>query len=440
MKSKIFFAIAFLLFAFSASAQMKKWTLQECVEYAVENNITVKQFELDLENAKIDKSDALGAFLPNLNGSATLSASTGLSTNPTTGTLQNQTLTSISLGLSSGVTLFDGLRNFHQLNRAKVTAVANQYRLDDMKDNIMLNVANSYLQILFNRENLGVQQSQYDVTKKEMERTKELVDNGVVPNGDLLEIQATAAGQEQQIIQAENALLISKIALAQLLQITDYENFDVADDEYLIPPSDIMTKTPKQIFEKAMSFRNDIKFSESNVELASKDLEIAKGRVYPTLSAFFNYNTRYADNIPLNFVDQLWFFDGISYGLQLNVPIFNGFSTRNGIQRSKISLERAKLQLDQDKLTLESNINQAFNDTKGALKSYEAAEKTLVARREAYKYSQERFNVGLMNSFDYSQAQQRMEAAESDVIRTKYDYIFKLKVLEFYFGIPLTAN
>lgn len=435
---KVKFIMIILLFAVTFStAQDKKWTLKECIDHALEHNIDIKQFELDLENSEIDKSDAIGNFLPSLSGTSTFSANTGLSQNPTTGILENITQRTLSAGLNSNVLLFDGLRNVKRLNRAKMSKLAAQYQLDNMKDNISLNVANSYLQILFNRENLAVARAQYEVTEQDLKRTKELVESGVVPRGDLLEIEATFATQEQQIVNAENALRLSKIALAQLLLIDDYENFDVSDEDYMIPPSTITENTPKTIYEKALGFRNDIKLSETNVELAKKDVQIARGAYFPTLNGFFNYNARYTDQIDSPLIEQFYTFDGISYGVQLNIPIFNRFSTRNNVRRQKINLERTELQLVKDKLGLENTVNQAWFDTKGALKAYEAAEKTLISRKEAFLYAKERFNVGLMNSFDFSQAQARLENAEAELIRTKYDYIFKLKVLEFYFGIPL---
>ncbi len=444
------FKIAILLALFSvgiASAQLKKWTLVECVTYAVENNLSVAQFELDLDNAKIDRSDALGAFLPDLNASTSASGNTGLSFDPTNNEPVTTTIFTASGNITSSATLFDGLRNYKRLHRAELNAIANQYRLEDLKDDIRLMVANAYLQVVSNKESLKVFRAQYAVTEQDLKRTKELVESGVVPRGDQLEIEATAATQEQQIVNAESLVLISRINLAQLLQITDYENFDIAQEEFDIPPSDILNNSAKTIFAKALTFRNDIKFSQSGVDLASKDVEIAKGARYPTLSAFFNYNTRYSDqNLDpvtgelIGFKEQLYINDGISYGAQLNIPIFNGFSTRNNIERSKISLLKAKLQLEQDKLDLETNINQAYVDVTNFYKSYEAAEKTLEARRLAYEYSKERFNVGLMNAFDFSQAQSRVDNAEAEVIRTKYDYIFRLKILEFYFGIPIRLN
>jgi outer membrane protein len=447
-----------LLFAAVATtlAQSKQWSLQECVEYAMENNLSVAQFELDLENVKIERSDALGNFLPSLNANTSFSSNTGFSINPTNNLPTNSTQNNVNAGVNTGVTLFDGLRNVHRFNRAKLNAIANQYRLDDLKDDIRLNVANAYLQIISNKEALKVARAQYAVTEQDLKRVKELVESGVVPRGDLLEIEATAAGQEQQIINNEGLVRISKIGLAQLLQISDYENFEVSDETFEIPVSDILSNSPSTIFAKAMEFRNDIKLSKSNVELAEKDLEINRGALLPTIGAFANYGTRYSDVAQIpgpsatpggppvfftpSFTDQLWIFDGVSYGVQLNVPIFNGFSVKNDIKRAKIGVERAKLQFEQDKLDLEATVQQSYVDVTNSFKAYEAAEKTLESRRLAYEYSKERFDVGLMNAFEFSQAQARIDNAEADVVRTKYDYIFRLKILEFYFGIPISLD
>ncbi len=434
----------------TVSAQQKKWTLEECVLYAEENNLTIAQFELDLENVKIDRKDAIGNFLPNANAQLSTSGNTGLSFDPTNNQPVTTTILTASGGITSSVNLFDGLRNINRLRRSKMNALSSQYRLDDLKDDIRLNVANAYLNILSNKETLKTIEAQYEVTQQDLKRTKELVDAGALPKGDMLEIEATAANLEQQLVNTENLVLISRINLAQLLQITDYANFYIADADYEVPPTNILNKSPKEIYEKALTFRNDIKFSESNVTLAEQDLKITKGALYPTLGAFFNYNTRYSDQERFNnitgmlerenFTDQLWLNDGISFGAQLNIPIFNGFSVKNNIKRSKIGIEKAKLQLEQDKLSLETAINQAYVDVRSFGKAYEAAQKTLEARRLAYKYSKERYDVGLMNAFDFSQAQARVDNAEAAVVRSKYDYIFRLKILEFYFGLPIVLN
>ncbi|MEM6719130.1 MAG: TolC family protein [Bacteroidota bacterium] len=434
--------IIVLLVGFVATATaQKKWTLKECVDYALENNIAIKQSQLDRQNSELDKSDAIGNFLPTANVQASHSWNIGLSQNPLTGQIVTATQQNSRGALNVNVDIFNGLQNLNRLHRANLALLANQYQLDDIKDNTSLQVVQAFLQILFNKESLKVLQAQYDVTMGELKRTNELVKEGVVPRGDALEIEANAATQEQQIVAAENNLRLSKISLAQLLLLNDYETFDIAEGNYMIPTTTIMENTPRQIFEKSLEVRNDVKISETNIELAEYDLKIAKGALLPSLSGFYGFSTTVFNSelFPTDaFFVQVSDNKNHSFGVQLNIPILNGFRSRNNVRRSKVNIERAKFNLEQTKIDLEATVNQAYNDTRGALKAYEAAEKTLVARREAHKYSTERFNEGMMNSFDFSQSKQRLESAESDVVRTKYDYIFRLKILEFYFGLPLT--
>jgi outer membrane protein len=313
-----------------------------------------------------------------------------------------------------------------------------------MKDDISLFVANSYLQVILSKVNLEVLQSQNDVTKSQIKRTNDLVDAGSLPKGDLLEIKAVDASEQQAIINAENNIQISLISLAQLLLIKDYENFDVIDEGYDVVDDGIINKSVSEILTQSKETRSEIKIAEQNVELAKKDIQIAKSANVPNLSAFFNYNTRYSDAPSFGqemadpFIDQLYTNDGIGYGLGLNIPIFNGFATKGSIKRSKINLERSKFQLEQAELDLESNVYQAYVDAKGALKSYEAAKLALESQQLAYDYAKERYDVGLTNAFDFSQSKLRFDNANIEVNRTKYDYIFKLKVLELYFGIPPT--
>lgn len=439
MKKSIF--ILFVLIGMASQAQVKKWTLRECVDYALENNISIKQSELDVKTSEINKKDAFGNFLPSLNASVSHSWSIGLGQDPVTFDAVNSTTRNLSGGISSGIDIYAGLRNINQLHRSNLGILASQYQLDKMKDDISLFVANSFLQILFNKEQLKVLQAQHEVSKQELNRTNELVDAGVLPRGDLLEIQATIATQEQQIVNAENAILISKIQLAQILLIEDYKNFDTADVDYEVPPTNILNESPETIVEKAKETRYDIKIAETNSKMAEYDLKIAKGAMQPTLRGSYSFSSNYFTSGLFDtpdFESQISDNKNHNFGLQLSIPIFNGFAAKNNVSRSKVNFERSKNLLEQANLDMETTVYQAYNDTKGALKAYEAALKTLAARQEAYNYSKERYNVGLLNAFDFSQSQNRFEAAQSEVIRTKYDYIFKLKVLEFYFGIPIT--
>lgn len=432
--------VTLLVLGVSVQAQSQKWTLKQCVEHALENNISVKQSELDLLATEAEKLAALGNFIPSINGSANYSTNTGANINPVTNTFENQTFESITIGGTAGINLFDGLRNIRSLQRAKLSKLAAEYQLSKMQDDISLFVANAYLQILNNKANLEVLKAQNAVTQEQIDRTKELVDAGVLPQGDLLEIEATDATEKQSIVAAENQVTLSRLNLAQLLRVEDYQGFDIVDEDYTIIDEGISSKSVDEIVENAKENRSEIKIAEKNVELAEKDLQIARGAYYPTLAAFFSYNTRYSDPdfLERSFTDQLWQNDGTGYGLRLNIPILNGFSTRSNVMRNKINLDRSKFQLEQAKLDLESTIYQAYVDAKGALKSYEAARKAMESQELAYNYAKERYDVGLTNAFDFSQSKNRFDNARIEANRTKYDYIFKLKVLELYFGIPAT--
>ena len=429
--------LLFLFTGLQMVAQGKKWTLEECVDYAIKNNISIKQSELDLKTSSIEKMEAIGGFLPSLNANANYSVNTGASINPVTNQFQNQTFKSFSAGTSSNITLFNGLANWKVVQRAKLSRIANSYRLDKMKDDIALSVANSYLQILFNKEQLKVQINQNLINKENINRTKDLIEAGVVPAGDIYELQATDATQQQQIINTENTLFISKIGLCQILLLEDYPSFDISDEVFDIPLTNISNETQETILVKARESVKEVKIALSNVDLAKKDLAISRSSYLPTLTGFVGYNTRWSESTIFNFADQLSLFDGTGIGLQLNIPVLNGLATRGRVQRAKINQERATYQLKQAELDLERNVYQAYNDVINARKAFEAAQKSLESRLQAFNFSKERYNVGLQNAFDFSQATLALENAQSEVIRTKYDYIFRTKILEFYFGIPL---
>ncbi len=468
---KILFSFAFSLVALTLTSQTKKYTLEDCVALALEKNISIKQSELEMDNAEIDKADAIGNFLPRFNVQSQHIWNNGVSQNITNGLIENLTTQFSSFGGNIGLTVFNGRQNINQLSRANLNLLARQYQLEDMKDDVSLFVANAYLQVLFSQELEQVQGYQLELAQQELARIQLSIEAGILTAAELFEIEANIAAQEQAVVQAENNYRLAKISLAQLLLITDYENFDLAEEEFDIPFSNVLEQTPKAIYEKAVTQRNDIKLGLTNLAIAEKDIDLAKGTRMPTLTAFYNYNTRisYSDRFietgnfiqtpigivqdngalvvsqfperevagPLSFGTQFGQNDGHSFGLSLNIPVFNGFATQNNIKRRKVNLNRIENQLAQTKLDLENTINQAFNDAKGAYKFYDASDKTLRAREQAFEIAKQRFEAGVMNSFDYVQARQRYQIAASDIIRAKFDYIFKLKVLEFYFGLEL---
>lgn len=456
MKKIKYLSIALvLLIGVSAQAQTKVWTLEECIKYAIKNNISIKNTELDTLSASIDKRGAFGNFLPNAELSANHSWNIGLNQDITTGLLRNQTTQQTGIGANVGVDIYKGLQNQNTMRRAKLAIVASKYKLVKMQEDIALNVANSFLQVLFNKENLKVQQEQLAINEKQYKRSEELVKAGSIPRGDLLDINATVASNKQNVVIAENTLLISKLSLAQLLQLKEFWDFDVIDDTNMKDENNIMSVKPIDIYAKAKESRTELKIAQTNLEIAEKDVAIAKGGYQPTLSAYYGFNSRvsYADVVAFDdtgkpigtksadsFGTQLSDNKGQNFGLQLTVPIFRGFSTRNNVDRNKVALEKSKIALENEDLVLQRNVYTAFTDAKGAMNAHESSLVALESRQEAYNYAKERYAVGLMNSFDFNQAQTLLTNAQSEVIRTKYDYIFKIKILEFYFGIPIIKN
>lgn len=439
-------------FGLSAQAQTKQWTLEECVRYALDNNITIKLSELDVKTADIDKRGALGSYLPTVNGNASHSWNIGLNVNPVTNIATTQTTQYSSLGVNANVDIYKGLQNQNAYRRASLSIVASKYQLLKMQEDISLNVANAFLQILSNKENLKVRIEQLAIDEKRLARSEEMVNAGTIPRGDLFDLKATVATDKQNITVSENNLLISKLSLAQLLQLKEFADFDVVDDTNAKDENNIMAQSPIDIYNKAKEIRTELKLAQTNLEIAEKNVSIARGAYQPTLRGFYSFSTSasYSDRLigtdpagnpifagPKPVLDQFSDNKGHNFGFQLSVPIFNGFSARNNVERNKVSLEKSKIDLEQKSLDLQRNVYTAFTDAKGALNTYESATVSLEARQQAYNYAKEKYDVGLMNSFDFTQAQTLLTNAQSDVIRTKYDYMFKIKILEFYFGIPI---
>ena len=439
IKKNILFAFFISTIAFS-QVDNNIISLQDAIDIALEKNINIKQSELNLDNSELGRSDAIGNFLPTIGASANHQWNVGRGINVTTNIIEEITTQFSSATASIGLPIYNGSRNVNQLHRANLEILASKYQLEDIKDDVKLFVANSYLQIMFNKEILKVQKSQLEITKVEYERTQDLINSGIFSPRQIFEIEANLASQEQSVVQAENNLRDAKLNLAQVLLLEDYENFDIANEDFSIPFSDILENSPKEIFEKAKTFRNDIKLAETNISIAEKDIQISKSFRLPSITSFYSWNTRisYVENLP-SFQDQFDLNKGQTYGFGINIPIFQGRAISNNIQRTKINLERLKFQYEQEKLNLENTVYQAYNDLVGAVKLYDASNKTVKSLRSAFEDATDRYLLGSLNSFDFIQSKQAYEASVSENIRAKFDYIFRLKVLEFYFGLPLSV-
>lgn len=462
----------------SVFAQDKQWSLDECIDYAIQHNIQIKQYELEARSAEINKQQSVGNFFPTVNAEANHSWTISEEMNVTTLTnsvADTKTFQSSNFGISVGMDIYGGMQNQNKLVKSRLALLAAKYQVQKMKEDVALNVINSYLQVLFNKELIKTNKVQLEFDQSQETRTEELVKAGVVPAGDLLDVQATVAATKQRLIASQNEWVMARLNLAQLLQIDDYENFDVSDSNYEIGNELILSYTANEIKERAFEALTDIKTAEINVETAKKDVKIARGAYHPKLRGFYNFGTNiyYQDRIvgqeilssasPIGYVEgtnqnvmqqnRMTVFGGpesfftqfdnnksSTFGLSLSIPVFNGMQTRNSVKLSKLALEQIQNEKEVAVLKLEQLVFKAYTDTESALKTFEASELTLNARERSLEYARERYAVGLINIFELNQNQNMYVAAQSDFLKSKYDYIFKSKILEYYFGIPLFKN
>jgi outer membrane protein len=448
-KSILILALSIVSFSF---AQDKQWTLQECVNYALENNISVKQAQLNAQTNEQNIKSAKGQFLPSVGASASHNINIG-SQEIYTNNFVDQTNHSTNLGISVSQSIFNGFRNTLLHKQSLLNLESSNLELDRIRDDISLNVVNSYLNILFNIENLAVAQSQYAFSEKQLEQVKELVDAGVQPRGNLLDVEATLANDEQRVIAAENNLALAKLTLSQLLQLPS-GNFEVKAVEVGTPSDQLLYENSTSVYDVAVANRSEIKSAEKNIEISKISTDVSKSGYLPSLSATYSYGTasRFSNinrteydalGNPIGVIREPQIFKqfennlGHSLGLSLNIPIFSRFQNKTSVAKSQIQEEVAQLNLEQTKLTLQSNIERAFTDARAALKTYLATQKSLVSQKLAFDNAQERYNIGVMNSFDLDQARNRLVNAEASLINAKYDFVFKTKVLDFYAGKSL---
>jgi outer membrane protein len=416
----------------------KKWNLQECVTHALENNISVRQTENSLLTNDQDIIAAKGNFLPalGLNGSQRLNLG---NVEVFDGNFVDRTFHSTSLSVNVSQTIFNGFRNTNIYRQSLINKEANEEEFNRIKDNVALNVVNSYLNVLLNKENLTIAQVQYNFSIEQLERVKALVSAGTQPQANVFDAEATLANDEQSLTVAQNSYTLALLSLSQVLQVP-FDGFDVEIIDLEAPSELVMYSDVRPILNYAFENRSEIKVAQKNIESAELAREISKSGFYPTfsfsygLNAGANFSNLSNDN---SFFQQINDNKGHSFSLNLNIPVFSRFQNKTALAKSSIQVENRKLALEQAKLDLESNIQRAFTDAKAALKTYSSTQKSVAARQLSFDNAQERYNIGALNALDLEQNRTQLVNAQSSLVRAKYDFIFKTKVLDFYLGKPL---
>jgi outer membrane protein len=455
MRTKIVTILAFALFI-SVNAQDKKWTLQECVDYALDNNISIKQQELSKELIEEDITTAKGNFYPSLSASASQNFNFGSYIDNYGGRVSRDSRSN-SFSLGTGVTLYNGNRNKNTLLRAQKSLEAAGFDLEENKNNIMLFIVNSYLNVLLNKESLKIAEEQVAISESQIEKVKNLVNAGSQPKANLLEAEATLATNMQQLTNAQNALDLSLLSLAQLLQLS-HKGFDIEDVTLNINAASLIYNDTDAIYNKALANLPEIKSAEIAVENSEIAIDLAKAGFLPSLSLNAGMGTSYQHNqgqkdvraildennnvvyVPNGFGKQLEDNLGYNVGFSLNIPIFNRFQTKSNVTRAQINQERTELALLDKQIKLRETIEKAYADAKASLNQFIAAEKSLESQEESFKNAQVSYNSGVMTSFDFDQVRIRLVNSQSSLINAKYNFVFRTKLLEYYLGIPIVIN
>ncbi len=443
-----------------AFAQEKQWSLKESVDYALENNITVRQTAIDKAIAEQDLESAKGNFLPTVNANASQNWNFGSFIDQNGGRISIDSRGN-SFSLNTGVTLFNGFRNMNLKKQAELGVEASQIQLEILEDNISLNIVNAYLNILFNKESLKLAEDQVSISQKSLDQVQELVDAGARARADLLVSKSQVAADQERLVNAQNSVDLSLLSLAQILQIPS-EGFEIQDVDIDLTEAVLVYKSTNEILSYAIENRPEIKGAQLNIDNAELNYQIAKSAYYPTLSFGAGASTSYQHlqgqddvrqivtgfdpmtGLPITefqkngFKEQIENNLGYNVGFNLSIPIFNGFRTDANVRRSQLSKERITLALDEQIQTLRANVEQAFADAKASLIQYEASKLSLESQELAFQNEQDKYDLGVSTSFQLEQVRNRLINAQSSFLNAKYNYVFKTKVLDFYLDKPIT--
>ena len=444
-KKKLIVCLCYITGVVFCGSAQEAWTLEQCVRYAYDNNIQLKQHQLYVQKAENDLLQSKLSLLPSLNISGNYTSSKGKVLDQNTFEIvTGKTVNSFSGGISSSVSLFRGLQQKNTIDRNLYSLLAGIENVEKLKNDHSINIALYYLQIVHAQEQLTVAENQLELTMLQVNRTAALVDAGSVPEGDLFDIQSQAARDELQIVTARNTLDLSRLNLAQLLDLETRTNFQIVIPDFSNLEITELLSSVDDLFATAEIILPQVKAAEYSLKSAEKQLAFTKGYRSPTLSLQGGYDSRYSSSArhPTEdiypFRDQIK--DGVnSYiGLQMSIPVFNGWQVNTGVRNAKLNVQDYQLQLQLTKNTLYKEIQMAHADAAASLKKYISATKAVASMEEAFRYTEQRYEVGLMNFVDYSTSKTRLEAAQSDMLQAKFEYIFKTKILDFYNGREIT--
>ncbi|UJP63363.1 TolC family protein [Mongoliitalea daihaiensis] len=437
----ILWSLTITFASFAQTGQQGVMDLETCIEIALENNLNLQRSQVALAQQEANYLANQGQRIPTLSTGASSGYRWGRSINPVTNLFENNRIGNINLFANSNATIFAGQQINNSVRQSKVDIEAASYNVAATENSITLNVINLFINVVFAKEQLNIAQNQLNTTKEQMAVTLKLVDAGSLPLANKLDIQAQNATNELEVINASNNLRIAKLNLAQAMQIPFDDRMDVLAPELDTDAFQMAQNDVDEIFAIALELMPEIKAAELGIESANIGVRIARGGYLPTLgvgvSAFSNFIDQAVFGEVPAFNTQIRNNFSNSANLQLNVPIFSNMRNRANVQRARLQKRLAEIQEVETKNQLRQDIESAYTNAYASRLSYQASLTRVASLEEAFRIAQQRFDAGAINFADYQLAQNNFFNAQADLITSKYTFIFRVKVLDFYLGNPL---
>lgn len=450
------------------------WTLQRCIDYALENNLSVQNQQLNVDLNEVNLQQSKMNLAPSVNANTSYGFNWGRSINPVTNISQVKQQSNGNAGLNASWLIFSGGRTLKTIRQNKTLLENGENDLQKIKNDVILILITYYTNVIFNEELLNNAQTQYNSTKSQLERTQKQVSAGALPRSSELDLVAQLASNELNVIDAENNLQLSLLQLKQSMLLPGSSDLGVIIPEIQLDSSMLADINATLIYEKAETTMPEIQSADGQIVAAEIGVDVAKGNYYPSLRLNAGVNTNYSSIIadrglsetngsfsavPIGFVDatsqqvstlienrdtfdyptgqQLGDNFGQSVSLSLSIPIFNNYQANAAVQRAKISHNRAVVQAQQVRQQLRQTIETSSNDALSAAKSYVSSFKRVEAQEESFRATQQRYENGAANYTEYQIAENNLFQSRSDLLRAKYSFIFRLKILDFYQGKPI---
>ncbi len=443
--------ITFLLFSvltvLAAQPQVKTLNLRYCIDFAIENNLNLKNQELNQivlqNNYKQSKYD----LLPDINASSRLSRNFGQNYNYDQSKFIDEQVTSFSIGASSDINLFEGFRKMHLTNKKKLEVESGKIRSEILKNQLTLEIVNAYLMILYNQEQTEIVTKQLSTTEQQIERTEKLIQSGTMTKGDLLSLLSQKAEEESQLVGFKNQIKMSLLNLSQLMNYNQGE-FEIEKpnlEEFTLYLCDSLTV--QNIYSEALAFLPEVKMAESELSTTREDLNIAKSGYYPSLTLSMGFSSPYSssavnptDPNPSNPTidypvgEQLKDRRQAEIGLSLSIPIFTKFRNRTNVANAKVGLLTAENEIEKTRQDIYKLIQSAHNDVMASRENFNARKQAVNASEESFRFAEQRFNAGTISAIDYNLEKNKLNQATSRLLQSKYDLLVKVKILDFYRG------